>query len=194
MIATTLTSEQIAKATNYLAETRAALTEATTGLSEEQWAFKPAPDCWSISEIVEHLVLIEIAIQGIIGEMNEAPEAPADFSAEQMDEIIVTAIPVRSGKRKAPPHLHPARRWSGPEAMEEFLRIREQTSQLLTPTSLAGLWLRGHVRPHPVFGAWDGYHWILAIAAHCARHTGQIREIKETLDFLRTCRPVAASQ
>ena len=194
MIAAALTNEQIARAANYLSETGAALAESTMDLSDEQWAFKPTSDCWSINGIVEHLVLIETAIHGIIFSMNEAPEAPSDFSAEQMDEIIVATIPVRSGKRNAPPHLYPAERWSGPEAVDQFLKIREQTIQLLTPPSLAGLALRGRVRPHPVFGAWDGYHWILAIAAHCARHTGQIREIKTTPDFLRTCSPADALQ
>jgi hypothetical protein len=194
VIATSLTNQQIAKATSYLTETGAALAESTTGLSEPQWAFKPTPDGWSINGIVEHLVLIETAIQGVIGQMNEAPEAPSDFSAGQMDEIIVTTIPVRSTKANAPAHLHPAQRWSGPEAVEQFLKIRERTIQLLAPTSLAGLSLRGRVRPHPIFGAWDGYHWVLAIAAHCARHTGQIREIKETPDFLRTCSRAATLQ
>jgi DinB family protein len=194
VIATALTNEQIARATSYLAETGAALTESATGLSDEQWAFKPTPDCWSINGIVEHLVVIETTIQGIVVQMNEAPEAAADFSAEQMDEIIVTTVPVRSRKTKAPPYLQPAQRWSGPEAVEEFLKVREKTLQLLTPASLAGLSLRGRVRSHPIFGAWDGYHWILATAAHCARHTGQIHEIKATADFLRTCSPAAALQ
>jgi hypothetical protein len=194
MIAAVLTNEQIARATSYLTETGATLAESTTGLSDEQWAFKPVPDGWSINEIVEHLVLMETGIHRIIGQMNQAAEAPADFAAEQMDEIIVTTIPARAGKANAPPQVHPAQRWNGPEAVEQFLKMREQTIQLLTPSSLAGLSLRGRVRPHPIFGAWDGYHWILATAAHCARHIGQIREIKAAPDFLRTCSPAATLQ
>jgi hypothetical protein len=43
--------------------------------------------------------------------------------------------------------------------------------------------LRGHVLPHPVFGPWDGYQWILAAGCHSARHTGQILEVKADPNF-----------
>lgn len=39
----------------YPEQTRSAVIGATRGLSEAQWKFKPAPDRWSISEIVEHM-------------------------------------------------------------------------------------------------------------------------------------------
>jgi hypothetical protein len=39
------------------------------------------------------------------------------------------------------------------------------------------------VIPHPFFGFWDGYHWLLAAAAHGSRHAGQIAEIKSHPDF-----------
>ena len=37
--------------------------------------------------------------------------------------------------------------------------------------------------PHPVFGHWDGYQWMLAAGAHTARHVAQIREIQSTKGF-----------
>ena len=39
------------------------------------------------------------------------------------------------------------------------------------------------VLPHPIFGSWDGYQWILATAAHTARHLRQIREIQSAEAF-----------
>jgi DinB superfamily len=194
MTQTSLTMEQIAKASDYLAETRDALVESATGLSTSEWAFKPGSDCWSINQIVEHLVLIENAIQGLIGKMSEAPEAPPGFEPLQMDDLIVATVPKRSGKAKSPPHLVPADRWNGPQALEQFVKSREQTLRLLSTATFLALPLRGRVRPHPIFGPWDGYHWILATAAHCARHTAQIHELKAEPDFLQTSDAAATLQ
>ena len=43
--------------------------------------------------------------------------------------------------------------------------------------------LRGRVRPHPLFGPWDGFQWLLATGSHTARHNDQIREIKADVNF-----------
>ena len=45
---------------------------AITGLTNEQWTFKPAPDRWSVGEVVEHIVLadallFETAIKSLDG-------------------------------------------------------------------------------------------------------------------------------
>jgi len=62
-----LSAEQIAEASRYLQETRDALVDSVVGLSARQWEFKPSPDCWSISEIVEHVVIIEGRVHGRLG-------------------------------------------------------------------------------------------------------------------------------
>jgi hypothetical protein len=194
MIPTSLTNEQIAIASRYLAETRDALAESTTGLSASQWTFKPVPELWSVDEIVEHLVLIESAIHGIVGKMSEAPEAPPGFEPAQTDDFILAELHKRTTKVKAPAQACPAHRWSGPEALRLFLDSREQTIQILSASSLPALSLRGHVVPHPLFGPWDGYQWLLATAGHCARHTAQIRELKASPGFLQMSDAVSTLQ
>jgi uncharacterized damage-inducible protein DinB len=42
-----------------LDRTRIGVVEATKGLSEAQWKFKPGPDRWSVAEILEHIVVVE---------------------------------------------------------------------------------------------------------------------------------------
>ncbi|HMF75093.1 MAG TPA: DinB family protein [Bryobacteraceae bacterium] len=184
-----LTAEQLAKASNYLVETRAALVESVAGLSTLQWTFKPAPDRWSIEEIIEHMVLIENVIHGIIGKMSDAPEAPPDWQPAPMDDFIPTEIPKGLTKIKAPESVWPTHRWRGVETLQRFLESREQTMQLVSAPSL-----RGRVVLHPVLGPWDGYHWLLAAGAHCSRHTGQIREVKADPDFVETSGAAAKLQ
>ena len=98
-----------------------------------------------------------------------------------MDEFILNEIPKRSRKGKSPEHAHPTGRWSGAEALQHFVQCREQSTRLLVSRRL-----RQHAVPHPLFGPWDGYQWLLAAASHGARHTEQIREVKADRNFPQT--------
>ncbi len=181
-----LTPEQIATASRHLMQTRDSLLESVSGLSAAQWQFKPAPDRWSVAEVLEHIILIETAILHNVRATIEAPLAPPEWDPSQIDDFIVNEVPRRTryadrqgpSKFTAPPQLCPTGRWSTTEAVAIFLDQREQILQMLTP----GL-LRGRVVPHPVLGPWDGYQWLLAAGSHCARHTCQIREAQEEPDF-----------
>jgi len=173
--------EQIAKASQYLTETRDALVDSAAGLSPSQWDFKPAPDRWSIAEIIEHVVLIENRVHAIVGKMDDAPLSDPDSNLARTDDFIVNEVPKRSTKFQAPEFVSPTHRWTGPEALAHFVESRVKTIQLLATAVL-----RGHVVPHPIFGPWDGYQWLVAAAAHSARHTEQIREVKADAKFPRT--------
>ena len=166
-------------ASNYLASTRDALVEALSGLSDSQWKFRSAPDRWSIAEIMEHVAFIEGRIQEIIGNLKEAPADLPMREVKQVDEFVLYMIPSRELKVRAPERIRPTGRWAGPEAREVFLNGRKKTFELLAATPH----LRGRVLPHPIFGAWDGYQWILAAAGHAARHTSQICELKADPKF-----------
>ena len=174
----TLSAEQKAEAARYLQETRDALVDSVVGLTAQQWEFKPSPDCWSISEIVEHVVLIEGRVHAIIGRMGEAPEPPPDWDQAKVDTLVLRSVPNRSTKIQAPAAVCPTQSWSRTEALERFFKSREQTIQLLSAPAL-----RGHVLSHPILGPWDGYQWLVAAGAHGIRHTGQILEVKGSPNF-----------
>jgi len=168
-----LTTEEIITASRHLAVARGYLVESVSGLSAAQWNFRPDNDSWSIADNVEHLVLIEGRVHAIIGDMINAPEAEPGHKESEMDDFIISEVPKRSIKVKAPIPVCPANRWTGPEALESFIASREKTMQLL-----AAPLLRGRVRAHPFFGPWDGYQWLMAVASHTIRHAGQICEVK----------------
>jgi DinB superfamily len=174
-----LTTEEIIRAARHLSVARGYLLESVSGLSAQQWNFRPDNDTWSIADNVEHLVLIEGRVHAIIGNMINAPEAEPGHKESGMDDFIINEVPKRSFKVKASSiSVCPANRWTGPQALESFIAGREQTVQLL-----AAPLLRGRVMPHPIFGPWDGYQWLLAVASHSMRHTNQIREVKAHPDF-----------
>lgn len=173
-----LTTEEIIRASRHLAVTRAYVLESVTGLSPAQWNYRPDSNTWSIADIVEHLVLIEPRVHDRIANIGNAPEEEPGHNREEIDNFIVNQVPTRCVKAKAPAPVCPANRWTGPEALQLFLASRDQTMQLLAAPRL-----RGRVMPHPLFGPWDGYQWLLAVASHSARHATQICELKADPNF-----------
>src|SRR4030081_4166095 len=47
------------RALQYLETTKKGVLEATKGLSEAQWNFKPGPDRWSVAQVTEHIAAAE---------------------------------------------------------------------------------------------------------------------------------------
>src|SRR5437016_9506438 len=77
-------------AQRYLMETRKGVEDAVKGLTEAQWKFKPGPDRWSAAEVVEHLGLIEDAVDGILGKIPQSPAPAADRDVKQIDAKVVS--------------------------------------------------------------------------------------------------------
>lgn len=157
------------------------LLEATKGLSEAQWNFKPAPDRWSVAQVMEHIAASEDFIRdGLIKDkVMVSPPGQSDRDIKKIDEAVLTMIPDRTHKAQAPDPLQPRNRFGSPdESLKHFLESRVTTEQYLK--SSAGL--RDHVMDGPV-GKMDGYEFILFIAAHCERHTKQIEEVKADPNF-----------
>ncbi|MBV9611661.1 MAG: DinB family protein [Acidobacteriaceae bacterium] len=174
-----LTPAERDQALNYLTQSRDGLVAAVKGLSDAQWTFKPGPDRWSIAEIVEHLAVVEERVDGIVSKLGESPAPPAGRDVKEIDARILADVPDRSTKYKAPPAIEPTGRWTPSGALEHFLIARAEVTALLRSTPD----LRAHVVNHPVLGLLDGYEWILVTAAHSARHTQQILEVKADPHF-----------
>ncbi len=172
-------AEESAKAEHYLIATRDQLLKTVSGLSDAQWQFKPGPDCWSVGEIMEHIVIVENRVHGIVEGMKDAAAADPGRDNSAVDEAVFTQVPQRTMKMKAPERICPTGQWDRTEALERFAVSRSRTLHLLAQSPA----LRGHVVPHPVLGPMDGYQWILAAAGHAARHTAQIAEVKASAGF-----------
>lgn len=177
-----ITPAERERALAYLAQSEKGLVEAVQGLSETQWSFKPAPDRWSVAEVVEHVAVVEDVVgQKIFTQYAKAPAPAADRDAKQIDAMILERVTDRTTKFQAPPAAQPTGRWTPEGALERFLAARGETTSILKTNPD----LRGHVVAHPVFGPLDGYQWILAVAAHTERHTKQIREVEADPNFPR---------
>jgi hypothetical protein len=176
----TLSQADKDSAMKYLESTKKNVLEATKGLSEAQWNFKPGPDRWSIAQVMEHIASAEDFIRGLDQEkVMTAPAGDAGRDAKKGDDAVLATVPDRTNKIQAPEPLVPTNRFGSPEgSIKHFVDSRTATEDFLKNT--AGL--RDHVLDSPM-GKLDGYQFVLLIAAHSERHTKQILEVKADASF-----------
>lgn len=167
-------------ALQYLETTKKNVLEATKGLSDAQWNFKPAPERWSVAQVMEHIAAAEDFIRALVKEkVMVAPAGEAGRDVKKTDEAVLAKVPDRTNKVQAPEPLVPTNRFGSPEgSSKHFVESRAATEDFLKTT--AGL--RDHVLDSPL-GKLDGYEFVLFIAAHSERHTKQINEVKADPNF-----------
>jgi hypothetical protein len=185
MGATTASAQQLTQtdkdhAMQYLETTKKNVLEATKGLSEAQWNYKPAPDRWSVAQVMEHIAAAEDFL--LILDKDKVMVAPAGDpgrDVQKIDAAVLLMVPDRTNKLQAPEPLVPTNRFSSPEgSVKHFEASRATTEEFLKTTP----GLRDHVMESPM-GKLDGYEFILLIAAHSERHTKQINEVKADPNF-----------
>ncbi len=166
----------------HLEMTKAGVVDAVQGLSEAQLNFKPAPDKWSVAQVLEHIASAEDMLFGLVeGQaLKSPPRADSSEDIKAIDNLILTAIPDRSQKRSAPEPLIPANRYgSAADALKHFTESRAKTIALMQD----GKDLRDHAMDSPLGKQLDPYQWLLFISAHSQRHTKQILEVKAHPNF-----------
>src|SRR5215469_7930149 len=168
------------RALQYLETTKKGVLEATKGLSEAQWNFKPATDRWSVAQVMEHIAAAEDYIRGMVEQnVMKAPAAP-DRDIAKIDAGIMAMVPDRSNKVQAPEPLKPTNRFGSPQgSIQHFVESRAKTEEFLKSTPD----LRGHAADSPLGTKWDAYEFVLLIAAHSERHSKQLEEVKASPNF-----------
>lgn len=166
----------------HLEATRQALVDATAGLSEGQWHFKPAPDRWSAAEIVEHIALSEDLLFKLVTEQVMKTPALSEEreDVQEVDGMVLAMIPDRRTRFQAPEPVRPTGRFGSPDnTIQHLLDSRARTLDFLKMNPN----LRAHAMDSPLGRKLDAYQWILYISAHCERHTKQLNEVKADPNF-----------
>ncbi len=171
-----LSKADLDRGLQYLETTRKNIVDATRGLSEAQWNFKPSPFKWSVAQVMEHIA----ASEDLLRQMAEAqikqqsPPVP-DRDLKKTDDKVLEVIPDRSRKFQAPEQLRPRNQFGTPQAaLNHFLESRAKTVELLRNTPD----LRSHIVDSGLLGKIDAFERILFVAAHSERHTKQLLEVK----------------
>lgn len=185
---TTMVAPDLDQARKYFALTRNRLQEVTAGLTDEQARFKPAPDRWSIAEILEHLSIAHDRIlTRVIDQFPQAPAPEPGRDALVVDALVLEKIPDRSMKATAPEFAQPKGLITPKESLGRILLSYQRLTEFLASTPD----LREHILDSPPLrfttgGAHttaDGYQWVLTAVAHDERHIRQILEVKAASDY-----------
>lgn len=166
----------------YYQETLSNLSNVVAGLKAEQLHYKSSDSVWSISQVLEHILLTEKMLSDHI-QTNMSQPANPERRAEIKydDEDIIQMTQDRSEKYKAPTMLIGKGKYSNPQAaLDELAQQRSSLLAYLEGVTVDDL--RNHVSDSPS-GASDAFQSLLFMAGHTARHTAQIEEVMAHPDF-----------
>ena len=166
---------------SHLDHYRVVLREAVEEVPADRREERPAPDRWSVAEILEHVGIVEGGITRLLQKQLDEVRA-GGLGPEQGSSPVVPTVPVslivdRSSRIEANPRVLPT---SGLTA-EAAWKVLEERRKALREFLIAvdGLALGDIVIPvpHPRLGPLNGWQWLVFLGAHEGRHAGQIREL-----------------
>lgn len=144
-------------------------------------ARRPAPDRWSVAEVLEHLGLVEGRVVGLLGQLLQAAPMADESTRASVTPLDRTTLRDRSRRVDAPAPIQPTGTVGADEAWTTLERTRAQLLALLDTAEADTRDLAQISRQHPALGTLDGYQWVASVGGHEERHTLQIVEIGEAL-------------
>ena len=152
------------------------LVDEVSGLTSAQIEFRTAPDSWTISEVIEHLVVVApIYWQDLQAAVNQPPGDPSGWMTDA--DVLWYGID-RTRREQAIPTERPTGQLHDLRAGLDTLRAHHDRLRDYAATTPVDL------RAHRVQRQrCDAYQWALMISAHEQRHVLQIREIKADPKF-----------
>ena len=166
-----------------LDQSRTTLTAAVDSIAVPLRQQRPGPDQWSVAEVLEHLSIVERIFTGRIAEAIAA--ARAGGLAEEasgrspLSDAIETRMADRVNKRTAVEAARPTGALDAAAAWEAVASGHQRLRTLAEGAD--GLALSQVTIEHPFFGPMSVYQFVELVAAHEARHTGEIKEIGRAL-------------
>lgn len=152
------------------------LQDEVSHLSPAQLAFRPAPDAWSIMQVLDHLVVVGPIYWQDLQTAMKGPARTVIRSGTDAD-ILWYGID-RTNREKAIPTEVPKGQLR--DLRQALDAIRKQHAQLTQYIKTTSDDLRSRIVERQ--GS-DAYQWALLISTHEQRHILQIREIKADPKF-----------
>lgn len=144
---------------------------------------RPAPDRWSVAEVLEHVALVEERITQLLVNLLDTARADGLGPERETSPILPTFDLARVLDRSRPVTAGEAS-WprAGLDASAAAAALaRQREAFRATVLAADGLALGTVSAPNPVLGPLNGYQWVLFVGGHEARHAGQVRDIAAAL-------------
>jgi DinB family protein len=177
-----MTEAERAEVIELLLKSEQEMLQAIDGLTDQQWTFKPAPERWSVGEVVEHIVLadallFDTAVKALDGRLDEGWSATLAKT-----DVLRKALPNRSRRVDAPAAIKPQQVMTRTALVSRF---KEQRAKALAFARETDKPLKAHTAPNPFFGSLNAHQWLLYIPLHHGRHNQQIAEVKASSGYPR---------
>jgi hypothetical protein len=172
---------RLAEAMGYLDDQRRELLDTLEGVPVEKLMKRPAPESWSVAQIVEHLRVVEGGVARLLAKRAiQAREAGMgeETSTDSVLNCLDEHMPKLLGPIKSPSAVQPRADVNAHDALAG-LHISRQALRTAAETA-DGLPLGKIKHTHPVLGDIDLYQWLIFIGQHEARHARQIRRTLES--------------
>lgn len=149
--------------------------ETVATLDDAAWSYKPAPDRWSVAQIVEHLLVVE---QGLTAQVQEAmtktPDPEWAAKTAEKTAILRATLADRSQKFQAPEPVQPKGELTRRQIVEGFSKARRQTMALVRETKVP---LHAQTYESTAFSTLNAHQGLLVVTLHNQRHLEQIKEV-----------------
>ena len=161
------------------------LRDATGAVPSTLHARKPAPDRWSIDEVLEHVSMVEqLFLTSLIQNVETAKANGLTGEVDEpqlLSEQLRTAVEDRTNRRSAPERVHPTSAMGAVAALASIDACHARLREALT--SAADVRLSAVTLDHRFFGTLNVYQWIDFLAGHERRHLAQLQEIARDLQY-----------
>lgn len=153
---------------------------------------RPAPDRWSVAEIVEHVARIDVGVTMILALRAAEPRTatPAELAAARLTPETAARVRGRAERLEAPERVRPTGALTPEAALAQLAAARAALKAAYASADPAVL--DGAVHPHPILGPLTLRGWFELPAHHDARHARQVAELAEARHLRlpeRECRP-----
>ncbi len=166
-----------------LDDSRAVLRSAVDQVPEGLRRTRPAQDRWSVAEVLEHLVKVNLffaeRITTAIEEAKASGLGPERETRDPLPHEITLKMQDRSDRRQAREAVMPDGNVDANAAWANLDRARADVRAAALRGD--GLALGTVIAEHRFFGSLSVYQWIELTAAHECRHADQIQEIGKAL-------------
>jgi hypothetical protein len=162
----------------HLEMTEGWLASEVANLSDAQMKFRPTPESWSITEVVEHLAIAEPQYWQRIKDSMKQP--PTTEKQQATDAQILWYGIDRTNRNKTGEARVPTGKYA--TAAAALADVQKLRAEILDYARTTQEDLRGHKL---LEGNMEVYQWLLMISTHSQRHILQIRENKANAGYPR---------
>ena len=168
---------RLAETMDYVEDQRKELLQSFAGVPSELLCQRASADGWSVSEILDHLSIVEAGIARLIAK-RAARARDAGLGEETSTESVLASFdPYRARLdattvMQAPTTVLPRANVDIKEAIKGLESSREALRVAVLGAS--GLSLGEIKHTHPLLGELDLYQWLIFVGQHEGRHTKQI--------------------